>query len=66
MKKEKEEKSSILSTLRVMELYETVQFPSTRCSYVKSACVTFGFQWGKKFTTHVVREENIIEVTRVE
>ncbi len=54
----------ILKTLREMGVNEVKEFPAERMSYVKSACVTFGFQWGRKYTTHTVREKNIIEVTR--
>ena len=59
-------KESILGKLRQLGINEILEFPAARSSYVKSACTTFGFEWGKKFATHNIRERNIVQVKRIE
>lgn len=53
-----------LATIRQMELGDSVTYPIERASYVRSACVSFGAEWGKKFATKTNRAERTITVTR--
>ena len=55
----------VLTTLRELEIGESVTYPAERTSYLRSACTQFGFEWGKKFTTTTNREENTITATRI-
>ncbi len=63
---QKQEGKPLLSVLREMEVGESHSFPAERGSYLKSACTTFGFEWGKIFTTATNRADRTISVTRVE
>ena len=66
MKKSKETAVSkpILTQLREMEVGDILVFPAERMSVVKSSCSTFGFEWGKTFSTTINRKERTISVTR--
>ncbi len=61
---EKVNTKPILTALREMEIGESVIYPIERTSYVRSACVTFGLEWGKKFKTSTNRVDRTITVTR--
>lgn len=54
----------ILTALRELEIGESVTYPADRTSYLRSACVSFGLEWGKKFTTKTNREERTVSATR--
>ncbi len=56
----------ILTALRELELGESVTYPIERTSYLRSACVTFGLEWGKKFKTSINRDSRTITATRTE
>lgn len=55
----------IAPRLRLMEVGDTIKFPTSRLSTVKVSCNTISLQLGVTFKTSVRRQENIIEVTRV-
>ncbi len=57
---------NVLASLRNMSVGEKLAFPAERASYVRSACVTFGFEWNKKFSTRNNRENRTVEITRVQ
>ena len=65
MKTEKSTEKPILTALRELEIGESCTYPAERTSYLKSACTTFGFEWGKKFTTSTNREERTVTATRI-
>lgn len=54
----------VLASLREMEIGDSISWPMHRMSYIRSICVTFGTEWGKKFTTKLNRAERTISVTR--
>ncbi len=56
----------ILTALRELEVGDFVTYPIERTSYLRSACVTFGLEWGKKFKTSINREDRTITATRTE
>ena len=62
---EKEEKSLITPTLRVMEIGEEFTYPIQMMTSVRTVCTTYGLQWGKIFKTRIDRETKTITVTRV-
>lgn len=55
----------ILAQLRDLTVGETVTYPLSRMSSVKTMCSNFGTEWGKKFQTRVSRETGTIVVTRL-
>ncbi len=57
---------SLLSSLRELQTGESLTFPASRASYVSSACVRFGLEWGRKFRTATDRHARTITVTRTE
>lgn len=61
---EKPADKPILTVLRELEIGETVTYPAERTSYLRSACVAFGLEWGKKFKTKINREERTVSATR--
>jgi len=63
--KESNKKTNLLGQLRTLSVGEELTVPVSRSSYLKTICVSFGLQWGKKFTTSVNREERTITATRV-
>lgn len=63
--KESIKKTNLLGQLRTLSVVEELTVPVSRSSYLKSICVSFGLQWGKKFTTTINREERTITATRV-
>ena len=65
MDKENGMEKPILTALRELEVGESCTYPAERTSYLKSACTTFGFEWGKKFTTTTDRKERTVTATRV-
>lgn len=65
MKTEKVIDKPILTALRELEVGQSVTYPAERSSYLKSACSTFGFEWGVKFSTSINREERTITAVRV-
>lgn len=54
----------ILSQLRTMEVGDVLTFPAEKRGSVKAMCSEYGFEWNKKFTTSINREERTITVTR--
>lgn len=56
----------ILAALRELQVGDTCTYPAERASYLKSACTSFGFQWGKKFKTRTNRKERTVTAIRVE
>ena len=54
---EKEEKSPITPTLRVMKIGEEFTYPIQMMTSVRTVCTTYGLQWGKTFKTRIDREE---------
>ena len=50
--------------LKEMSVGEKHGFPLRKLGSVKTMCVQYGLQWGKMYSTHVVAQEGIIEVTR--
>jgi hypothetical protein len=65
MKKEMTEKLPIHPTLRAMDVGDVVKFSLTQLAGVRSSAVTIGTMYDKKFSTHVNRIDNVLEVTRV-
>lgn len=63
--KESIKKTNLLGQLRTLSVGEELTVPVSRSSYLKSICVSFGLQWGKKFTTTINREERTITATRM-
>lgn len=61
---EKTTDKPILTALRELEVGESVTYPAERTSYLRSVCVSFGLEWGKKFTTKTNREERTVSATR--
>lgn len=59
-------KKTLLGTLATLEVGGSKCFPVSKLNSVRTACSSFGLQWGKRFTTNVVREEKIVKVTRVQ
>lgn len=64
MKKENEATKPILTQLREMEIGDMLSFPAAKRGSIKTMCSEFGFQWGKKFSTSINRQERTISVTR--
>lgn len=56
----------LLAKLRELEVGQSLTYPARRCSYLKSVCSQFGFEWGKKFTTTNNRQDGTVTATRVE
>ncbi len=54
----------VLTALRELEIGQSVTYPTSRTSYVRSVCVSFGVEWGKKFSTKINREEGTVTATR--
>lgn len=63
--KESNKKPNLLGQLRTLAVGEELTVSVVRSSYLKTICVSFGLQWGKKFKTSVNREERTITATRV-
>ena len=61
---EKTTDKPILTALRELEVGQSVTYPVIRTSYLRSVCVNFGLQWGKKFKTTTNREERTVTATR--
>lgn len=61
----KEQKKSMLGILSELEVGAIHSFPAEKTNSVKSMCSTFGFQWGKTFSTSLNRVQRTIEVTRI-
>lgn len=64
MNMEKTTEKPILAALRELEIGQSVTYPARRTSYLRSACVTFGLEWGKTFKTKTNRDERTITATR--
>ena len=62
----KEKKNTLLGTLATLKVGGSKCFPISKLNSVRTACSSFGLQWGKRFTTNVVREEKVVKVTRVQ
>lgn len=62
---QKEQKKSMLGILSRLEIGAVHSFPAEKTNSVKSMCSTFGFQWGKQFTTSINRTQRTVEVTRI-
>mgnify|MGYP000169912235 CR=1 FL=1 len=62
---EKEEKSPITPTLRVMKIGEEFTYPIQMMNFRQNCMYTYGLQWGKTFKTRIDREAKTITVTRV-
>ncbi len=58
-------KNSLLGQLSDLAVGEELTVPVSRCSYLKSICVSFGLQWDKKFSTSINREQRTITATRI-
>lgn len=54
----------VLQVLREMKVGESVTYSISRASYVSSACVRFGLEWGKTFRTAVNRADRTVSITR--
>lgn len=65
MKKETIEKLPIHPTLRAMNVGDVVKFSLTQLAGVRSSAVTIGTMYDKKFSTHVNRDDKVLEVTRI-
>lgn len=63
--KESNKKTNLLGQLRTLSVGEELTVSVVRSSYLKTICVSFGLQWGKKFKTSVNREERTITATRI-
>ena len=61
---EKEQKKSMLGILSEMEVGAVHSFPAEKTNSIKSMCSTFGFQWGKAFSTSLNRIKRTVDVTR--
>jgi hypothetical protein len=59
------QQETVLPKLREMKIGDSVIFPVSRMSYIRSACTSFGMQWDKKFSTRTDRQLKSIKVTRV-
>lgn len=64
--KEINRNKSLLSELREMEVNDKLTYPIERLSYVRSACVTFGLEWGRKYVTRSNRAERTVTAIRLE
>lgn len=58
-------KKSLLGQLKALEVGEELTVSVSRSSYLKSICVSFGLQWGKKFSVSTNREQRTITATRI-
>ncbi len=58
--------NSLLGRLASLGIGDFENFPIKKLNSVRTACSSFGLQWGKRFTTKVDRETMTIKVTRVQ
>ena len=60
-----EKTKPILAQLSEMAINDVLTFPAEKLGSVKTMCSEYGFQWGKKFSTSVNRQERTFNVTRI-
>lgn len=65
MTKQNEEKMPISATLDSLSVGAMTYFPLNRLSSVKNICSTKLLTCGRRYATHINREQSILEVTRV-
>lgn len=63
---EQKNKKTLLGALASLEIGAYDDFPVKKLNSVRTACSSFGLQWGKRFTTKVDRETMTVRVTRVQ
>ncbi|MCU6767390.1 hypothetical protein OCV73_00240 [Barnesiella propionica] len=61
-----QQETPVLRILENMQIGEEHSFPARRMNSVKAMSSSFGFQWGKKFSTSINRKERTILVKRIE
>lgn len=61
----KEKKAPIWPRLRDMEVGSYIDFPIQRMNSVKNACSSYGTIYNRQFKTKLVKEKQIILVTRI-
>lgn len=66
MNTEKTTEKPLLTSLRELEIGESLTCPAERSSYLKSICSQYGFEWGKKFSTSNNRDDRTVTATRIE
>ena len=65
MDKKNNKPQSLLSSLRQLEVGQSVTYPAARTSYLRSVCGAYGLEWGKKFKTSTNREMRTVTATRI-
>lgn len=65
MQNESVKKLPVHPTLKAMEIGEVKSWPLIQTNAVRSSAQTLGLMYNKKWKTHVNRENNTIEATRV-
>lgn len=65
MSKKSKNKSPLLPTLRSMSVGDVCSFAITRLNPVRTSCSNMGLELGRKYSTHINKENATIEVTRI-
>lgn len=65
MKEEGNITQAVQPQLKEMKVGQKIAFPIRRVGTVKNSCSYIGLQYGRKFTTSLDREKELIRVTRV-
>lgn len=63
---EQKSKKTLLGVLASLEVGACEDFSVKKLNSVRTACSSFGLQWGKRFTTKVDRETMTVKVTRIQ
>ena len=59
------DKTPIRATLKKMEVGESVHFPVSRTSVVRSTSSTLNLELGRKYVSRLNRDTMVIDVTRI-
>lgn len=65
MTKKTDENQPIMTQIRAMEKGNKLRFPMKYVLYLRSNISTYSLQLGRRYCTHVDRELNCVEVTRL-
>lgn len=65
MTKKQEENLPVAPTFRKLEVGEKAEFPLRRVNLIRATATNLSYELGRRYTVHVVRENNLIEVTRL-
>lgn len=66
MEEKMKNRENPVEVLRNMAVGSEETFPAPQYNSIKNMATSYGFQWGRKYTTHIDRTLRVVKIVRIQ